>query len=86
VQSQESGYRDLQCLVNFSDHIVELKICHNASDEADAIEHRVYEIIRSMRSVNPTSSELFVKQELFELQQKLYTRVWKAVLAQEVSA
>jgi hypothetical protein len=86
VQSQESGYRDLQCLLNFNGHIVELKVCHSAFDEADAIEHRVYEIIRSMRSVNPTSSEIFVKQELFELQQKLYTRVWKAVLAQEVSA
>lgn len=81
IEPQRSGYRDLQCLVRFVDHIVELKVCHVQFDEADSIEHRVYEIVRTLDEENLNQS--FVNTELLKLQKALYTRVWKAVLKHE---
>ena len=56
--------RDLQCLVRFEEPNVELKVCHVQFDEADAIEHRVYEIVRTLHEENLNQSEEFVNTEL----------------------
>jgi hypothetical protein len=82
---QSSGYMDLQFQVELgTGHIAELKIVHQAMDELDAIEHRIYEIVRMLVAKEMNESETKVYRSLRETSQSLYTEVWESILKTEV--
>ncbi len=87
LHPQPSGYRDLQFEVRFESLIAEVKICHAQFDEADAVEHRVYEIVRTLenRSAPLNRSERLLLEQLRKSSQQLYAAVWNDVLKAEGS-
>jgi ppGpp synthetase/RelA/SpoT-type nucleotidyltranferase len=89
LNPQPSGYRDLKFEVRFHGLIVEVKICHALMDEADSIEHKIYEIVRVLQQRNRHTrtrlnpSELIVLEELDATSKKLYATTWERVLELE---
>ncbi len=82
---QKSGYRDLQFQVKLSHgHIAELKVVHQAMDELDAIEHRIYEIVRMLAAQEMNVSESKVYEQLRNTSKNLYADVWQSILEAEV--
>lgn len=82
---QKSGYRDLQFQVKLNQgHIAELKVVHRAIDELDAIEHRIYEIVRMLAAKEMNASESKVYEQLRDTSKNLYNGVWEAILKAEV--
>jgi hypothetical protein len=90
LQPRSSGYADLQFIVAITQtHYAELKIVLTAFDELDAIEHRIFEIVRSLQAkavqaTKLTNSEEKVMLGLQEMAMTLYLEVWQEVLAKEV--
>lgn len=83
--AQKSGYRDLQFQVKLKHgHIAELKVVHRAIDELDAIEHRIYEIVRMLAAKEMNTSESKVYEQLRDTSKNLYTDVWQSILSDEV--
>ena len=84
VEPVVSGYQDLQFQVLFKRHIVEVKFLHTLFDEADTVEHKIYEITRSIgNESNSPAIEGFVREELLTVSKKLYNGLWLRILAQE---
>ncbi len=88
IKSVPSGYRDIQLIIEYESHLIELKIAHRWFQEIDKYEHKTYEIQRSIEArfkgaeVMPWA-EIFVTQELSLASQRMYTRVWSLIFDQE---
>jgi hypothetical protein len=85
VEPQKSGYRDLQFEMLFEGLIVEVKICHELMDELDSVEHKIYEIVRTLEPKKDrlNSSERMVLEQLNEISKRLYADAWNRVLERE---
>jgi hypothetical protein len=91
AQPQSSGYRDLQFQVQLEHgHIAELKLVHVRINELDEIEHRMYEIVRTLNQKvsfgEINAAENMVREELEKTSRRLYSLIWKAILKAEVSS
>jgi ppGpp synthetase/RelA/SpoT-type nucleotidyltranferase len=91
AEPQSSGYRDLQFQVQIEQrHIAELKVVHVRINELDEIEHRLYEIVRTLnkkvRSSEINFAENMVREELQKTSRKLYNSTWQVILRAEVSS
>lgn len=96
IYHQDNGYRDLQFIVNYEDHLCEIKIMHVLIDNIDKYEHRLYEIRRSIEKPKETDLILFsptsAPQKILDTSQKifldsveeagktLYRRAWQSIL------
>lgn len=83
---QKSGYRDLQLIVRFKDHLIEIKVVHLLFQQIDQYEHKIYEIQRSIEAQFqeefPTA-ERFVSQALEKASSEMYAEAWQAVLQEQ---
>ena len=61
-----------------------MTVPHKLFEDADALEHKIYEIVRSI-DIEPNSPgiEGFVWTELTLVSQKLYSNIWLQVLESE---
>lgn len=88
IKPVPSGYRDIQLIIEYESHLIELKIAHRWFQEIDKYEHKTYEIQRSIEAkfkgleVIPWA-ETFVKQELSLASQRMYTSVWSLIFSEE---
>jgi hypothetical protein len=88
IKPVSSGYRDIQLIIEYKSHLIELKIAHRWFQEIDKYEHKTYEIQRSIEARFKGSevipwAETFVKQELSLASQRMYTSVWSLIFDQE---
>lgn len=86
IRPKKSGYRDLQLIIRFQDHLIEVKIVHILFQQVDQYEHKIYEIQRSMEAQFqkefPTA-ERFVSEALEKASYEMYHEAWQAVLQEE---
>jgi hypothetical protein len=84
LMPQRSGYGDLQFLVNFKDHIAEIKVVHFRFDEVDVYEHKLYEISRAFVGQQVLSKPLAVLVAgVVSLSKQVYSALWDDVLTME---
>jgi WD40 repeat protein len=86
VRSVAAGYRDLQFNVSLDGHIAEIKIMHTLMAQADAYEHKIFEIQRGIEAHHRAKLPLvegLVKKSLYLASRRLYSNVWAEILARE---
>lgn len=85
LKPRESGYRDLQVVVDLGGHLAEVKLCHQMFDDLDVHEHKLFEMRRSLEAKSPLSEiEVLVLDKLDSVSAQLFQGVWERVLREEV--
>lgn len=86
VERLPSRYGDLQFLVDLGGHLAELKIVHTLFQNIDRHEHRVYEILRSLKATFPDElplAERIVVEALTQASRQTYTEAWQGIINTE---
>jgi hypothetical protein len=85
LKPRESGYRDLQVVIELGGHLAEVKLCHQLFDDLDVHEHKLFEMRRSLEAKSPLSEiETLVLDKLDGVSAQLFQEVWERVLRKEV--
>jgi hypothetical protein len=85
LKPRESGYRDLQAVIELGGHLAEVKLCHQLFDDLDVHEHKLFEMRRSLEAKSPLSEiETLVLDKLDGVSAQLFQEVWERVLRKEV--
>lgn len=85
LKPRDSGYRDLQFVVDLEGHLAEIKLCHHLFDDLDVYEHKLFEMRRSLQlRASLSEIETLVLDKLGGVSAQLFQEVWERALQKEV--